>query len=377
MSRHAFAHFALVAGAGGALVALLVGGVLRAPVAAALLALVSLVDLVAVSRTLVQPKPSDWAAGTERFAAVDWLLAQHPDRSLHPRLARPVPPAQPRHDLRHRGRGRLRVVHHLALHQPALHHRQRAALSVPQAEAGSRGRRSQALRHAARRSVERALVHRHRRARAALDRALPPQAGRAAARGARADVGSAARRLGEPARLAARLRRAPRHRHRRRRRAGARARASRSAQRRHPRRGAVACPGTTIDRQRARAGAHHDAGAQARRRRERRADRGRARALRRAGTPAGASPSTARRRRCSAPTTRCAAWRCRPASTSSNSPSARARPSSASSYPPSASSASSASRRLVASVRRCYNSAHGAPLHLRRPDGSLVRAKAK
>ena len=77
-ARHAFAHFALVAGAGGALVALLLGGVVRPPVAAAALALVSLVDLVAVGRTLVQPKPADWAAGTERFAAVDWLLAQHP-----------------------------------------------------------------------------------------------------------------------------------------------------------------------------------------------------------------------------------------------------------------------------------------------------------
>ncbi|HEX6839340.1 MAG TPA: YfhO family protein, partial [Polyangia bacterium] len=77
-SRHAFAHFALVAGAGGALVALLAGGVVPAPVAAAALALVSLVDLVTVGRTLVLPKPADWAAGTERFAAVDWLLAQHP-----------------------------------------------------------------------------------------------------------------------------------------------------------------------------------------------------------------------------------------------------------------------------------------------------------
>jgi hypothetical protein len=77
-TRHALAHLALVAGAGGALVALLVGGVVRAPVAMAALALVSLCDLVVVSRALVQPKPRDWAAGTERFAAVDWLLAQHP-----------------------------------------------------------------------------------------------------------------------------------------------------------------------------------------------------------------------------------------------------------------------------------------------------------
>jgi hypothetical protein len=77
-TRHAFAHLALVVGAGGALVSLLLGGVVRAPIATLLLAMVSLVDLVVVSRGYVQPKPSDWAAGTERFAAVDWLLAQHP-----------------------------------------------------------------------------------------------------------------------------------------------------------------------------------------------------------------------------------------------------------------------------------------------------------
>ena len=83
-ARHAFAHFALVAGGGGALVALLLGGVLRPPVAATALALISLVDLVAVGRTLVQPKPADWAPGTERFAAVDWLLAQHPSDRFIP-----------------------------------------------------------------------------------------------------------------------------------------------------------------------------------------------------------------------------------------------------------------------------------------------------
>jgi hypothetical protein len=83
-ARAAFAHLALVAGGGGALVALLLGGVVPAPIAAAGLALVSLVDLVAVSRGLVQPKPADWAAGTERFAAVDWLLAEHPTERFVP-----------------------------------------------------------------------------------------------------------------------------------------------------------------------------------------------------------------------------------------------------------------------------------------------------
>jgi hypothetical protein len=77
-TRQSFAHLALVLGAGVALAALLVGRILRPPVAVAALALVSLVDLVTISRGYVQPRPSDWAAGTERFTAVDWLLAQHP-----------------------------------------------------------------------------------------------------------------------------------------------------------------------------------------------------------------------------------------------------------------------------------------------------------
>ncbi|MDB4970603.1 MAG: hypothetical protein JWN44_6292 [Myxococcales bacterium] len=77
-TRHAFGHFALVVGAGGALASLLVAGVVRAPVATFAIALVSLVDLVSVSRGSVQPKPRDWAEGTERFTAVDWLLEHHP-----------------------------------------------------------------------------------------------------------------------------------------------------------------------------------------------------------------------------------------------------------------------------------------------------------
>ncbi len=85
-ARHAFAHFALVAGAGGALVSLLVGGVVPAPTIAFALALVSLVDLLSASRALVQPKPGDWAAGTERFAAVDWLLTQQPPGTLGDRF---------------------------------------------------------------------------------------------------------------------------------------------------------------------------------------------------------------------------------------------------------------------------------------------------
>lgn len=77
-TRLALSHLAWVVALGGALALLAVGGVLRASHAMLALALVSLVDLVTISRGSVLPAPADWAAGTERFTAVDWLLAQHP-----------------------------------------------------------------------------------------------------------------------------------------------------------------------------------------------------------------------------------------------------------------------------------------------------------
>jgi hypothetical protein len=43
------------------------------------LAVITLLDLVLLGRTDIQPKPSDWAPGTERFTAVDWLFAKHPE----------------------------------------------------------------------------------------------------------------------------------------------------------------------------------------------------------------------------------------------------------------------------------------------------------
>src|SRR5262249_23650478 len=81
-ARHAFAHLVLVLGLGGALVALLVGGAVSAPRATLAVAVVSLVDLVVIARGSVQPKPADWAPGTERFAAVDWLFAKQPPGTL-------------------------------------------------------------------------------------------------------------------------------------------------------------------------------------------------------------------------------------------------------------------------------------------------------
>jgi hypothetical protein len=47
-------------------------------VAAMLLALVALGDVAAVDAWHLTPRPGDWAPGTDDFAAVEWLRAQHP-----------------------------------------------------------------------------------------------------------------------------------------------------------------------------------------------------------------------------------------------------------------------------------------------------------
>jgi hypothetical protein len=77
-TRHACAHLGFVIAAALVVIALGVGGLVRPAAATMLVALISLADLITISRGYVQPRPSDWAAGTERFTAVDWLLAQHP-----------------------------------------------------------------------------------------------------------------------------------------------------------------------------------------------------------------------------------------------------------------------------------------------------------
>jgi hypothetical protein len=83
-ARLAFAHLALVLGIGGAAILVALGRVVRWPAATVFVALVSLADLVAISRGYVQPHPSNWAEGTERFSAVDWLLEQHPQDRFVP-----------------------------------------------------------------------------------------------------------------------------------------------------------------------------------------------------------------------------------------------------------------------------------------------------
>jgi hypothetical protein len=76
--RHAIAHLCAVVAAGGALLSLFAVGVVRARAAGVALALITLVELVVIGRANLQPRPHDWAAGTERFTAVDWLVAKHP-----------------------------------------------------------------------------------------------------------------------------------------------------------------------------------------------------------------------------------------------------------------------------------------------------------
>lgn len=75
---HSLSHLALVTGAGGVTLALFLGAWIPRRTAEYAIALVTLTDLMIVGRGAVQPKPADWASGTERFAAVDWLLERQP-----------------------------------------------------------------------------------------------------------------------------------------------------------------------------------------------------------------------------------------------------------------------------------------------------------
>lgn len=76
-ARLAFAHFAWVLGAGVALLGLHASGRARSAIAPAFFAL-ALLDLYSLDRGYLQPKPFDYVDGSQRFQAVDWLLAQKP-----------------------------------------------------------------------------------------------------------------------------------------------------------------------------------------------------------------------------------------------------------------------------------------------------------
>ena len=81
------AHLAAVVAIGAALLTLLCTRVLPDGTAALGLALLTLVELVLIGRGYVQPKPADYPAGMERFAAVDWLIAQRPASGVMDRFA--------------------------------------------------------------------------------------------------------------------------------------------------------------------------------------------------------------------------------------------------------------------------------------------------
>lgn len=72
------AQFAMVVGCGVSALLLLLGSWMPRRTGELAVALIVLADLLVVGRGSVQPRPADWAAGTERYAAVDWLLEQHP-----------------------------------------------------------------------------------------------------------------------------------------------------------------------------------------------------------------------------------------------------------------------------------------------------------
>jgi hypothetical protein len=76
--RAALVQVGVVAALAGGLFAAWQAGKLRPQTGALLLAALTLGDLLWVDAHHVQPRPGDWAQGTDRFAAVDWLLAQHP-----------------------------------------------------------------------------------------------------------------------------------------------------------------------------------------------------------------------------------------------------------------------------------------------------------
>src|SRR5262249_4089588 len=88
-TRAAFAHLALVLACAFAIVSLAFASIVPRSWAAYAFAVLTLVDLVALRRRVVQPRPADWAEGTERFAAVDKLLEKHPADRFMPAAGGP------------------------------------------------------------------------------------------------------------------------------------------------------------------------------------------------------------------------------------------------------------------------------------------------
>jgi hypothetical protein len=83
--RRAFAHFAVVLGGGLAILGLLRGGARKMILPA--FALLAVGDLLVADRGYVQPMPAAYVEGTDRFQAVDWLLAQRGPLPIGDRFA--------------------------------------------------------------------------------------------------------------------------------------------------------------------------------------------------------------------------------------------------------------------------------------------------
>ena len=85
VQRSAFAHFAVVLGAGLATLCLWLADGTR--LVAPLFVLVAGVDLYTIDRGYVQARPLDYVEGTQRLQAVDWLIRQKPTErfALDPR----------------------------------------------------------------------------------------------------------------------------------------------------------------------------------------------------------------------------------------------------------------------------------------------------
>src|SRR5262249_49125184 len=80
----ALLHLSVVLGLGATILVAVLSGLIGARAAGLLTALLVLVDLVQIGRGYVEPRPADFAPGTDRFAAVDGLLAQHPSDRFIP-----------------------------------------------------------------------------------------------------------------------------------------------------------------------------------------------------------------------------------------------------------------------------------------------------
>jgi hypothetical protein len=76
--RQGFAHLFAVLAVAAIVFSGWCAGFIKPEKATLVLALVALADVISVDAMHLQPRPGDWAQGTDKFQAVDWLIQQHP-----------------------------------------------------------------------------------------------------------------------------------------------------------------------------------------------------------------------------------------------------------------------------------------------------------